>query len=77
MAQALAFGQAVENVEWLEGMFHYLTSGDQDIPLPPAIRIPLTQRFRFTRAALWYVCRNGRVDAFAVEEDALGIVRSC
>ena len=52
-------GRAVEAVNMLEELFHYMTSsaivgGD----VCPAVRVPLTLVFRLTRPHIWYQCRK-------------------
>ena len=52
-------GRAVESVNMLEELYHYMTSssvvgGDAC----PAVRVPLTLVFRFTRPHIWYQCRK-------------------
>ena len=52
-------GRAVEAVNMLEELYHYMTSsavagGD----VCPAVRVPLTLVFRLTRPHTWYECRR-------------------
>ena len=55
----LAKGRAVEAVNMLEELFHYMTtSAIVGGNVYPAVRVPLTLVFRFTRPHIWYECRK-------------------
>ena len=52
-------GRAVEAVNMLEEMFHYMTkSAIVGCDACPAVRVPLTLVFRLTRPHIWYECRR-------------------
>ena len=52
-------GRAVEAVNMLEELFHYMTSSAiLGGNVCPAVRVPLTLVFRLTRPHIWYQCRK-------------------